>query len=431
MHSELQVKSSYITNDNFLFYIKNFKSIIKYLYLANNYNKYYLVITNETEQDINDINNNLINNKTNPEFNRLNLFILCFSDKQIEWCKNNNLQSQKNTKNIDFKNNYKPTVINKVGWAFEKHTLFLDYYKDEKIQIIHIEGLDHHWNILPYLNDKIYTLVTWPCYFHISSFKTALNALFTLNKNYNKKNICWLSPDLDGILWSYEFGFTAILCNQNCFLDYNKFVIKEDDKIYDMVMNCRPELWKRPFLAEKVDNLAYIKGATYGQQKLYDFSKLKSKYMNQNRIPMEEVLNIYNKSYCGGIFSEKEGACYSSSEYLLAGLPVISTISRGGRHTWYTPFNSVIVDASEEEVKKGVELCIYNIKNNIFNKEQIRNHHIKMTNEMRDNFNTHIQTIFDNNNININTTSYFEEKYFHKMKYNIKSVDCIPLLLNR
>ncbi|NBU99718.1 MAG: hypothetical protein EBS19_16170, partial [Spirochaetia bacterium] len=54
---------------------------------------------------------------------------------------------------------------------------------------------------------------------------------------------------------------------------------------------------------------------------VYISGKLKSKYMNQNRIPMEEVLNIYNKSYCGGIFSEKEGACYSSSEYLLAGLP--------------------------------------------------------------------------------------------------------------
>ena len=129
----------------------------------------------------------------------------------------------------------------------------MKYYDDNNIKIIHIEGLDHNWNIIPYLKNNMYTFITWPCYFHKSLYEFSVNTLYTLNKNYNKKNIIWLSPDLDGILWAYEYGFNSILCNHNCFLDYNKFIITNDINKYDAVMNCRPELRKRPYLAEKVN----------------------------------------------------------------------------------------------------------------------------------------------------------------------------------
>ena len=41
MFDKLQVISKYITDDSFEFFIKNFISIVPYLHLANNYNKYY------------------------------------------------------------------------------------------------------------------------------------------------------------------------------------------------------------------------------------------------------------------------------------------------------------------------------------------------------------------------------------------------------
>ena len=103
-------------------------------------------------------------------------------------------------------------------------------------------------------------------------YEYSTNTIFTLNPIFNKKNIIFLSPDLDGILWAYEYGFNAILCNQNCFIDYNKFFYSNKEITYSMVMNCRPELWKQPYLAENVIDLAYIKGATYGEKK-YDYSK--------------------------------------------------------------------------------------------------------------------------------------------------------------
>ena len=85
-HQDLLVKSNYLQNDQFKFYIKNFKSIINYFYLANNYNKYYLIITNENENDILNIKTSLNDNKKNPEFNKENLFFICSNEEQMRWC---------------------------------------------------------------------------------------------------------------------------------------------------------------------------------------------------------------------------------------------------------------------------------------------------------------------------------------------------------
>ena len=429
MFTNLQVLSKYKDTDSFIFYIKNFINIIKYLHLAQNYNTYYLIITNENEETLNNINFYLLNNKRNPEFERSNLFIVCSTEEHINWCINNNLKFINNDNIPEIINSFTPVTVIKPGWAFEKHQLFLEYYKNENIKILHIEGLEHNWNIIPYLKNNMYTFVTWPCYFGKWNYEFTRNTLYTLNKEYNIQNIVWLSPDLDGILWAYEYGYNSILCNQNCFIDYNNFNTKNTEIIYDAVMNCRPEIWKRPYLAEEIKNLAYIKGATYGNEK-YDYTKLTLKFMNESIINMNKVIEVYNKSYCGLIFSEREGACYSSSEYLLCGLPIISTESRGGRNTWYNKNNSIIVDPDKIKIKEAVEICIKNIKNNIFNKENIRNAHIELTNLMRQNFNEYIQKIFNDNNINLNAKEYWDINYFHKMKHNFNTTDCIQILNN-
>jgi glycosyltransferase involved in cell wall biosynthesis len=427
-HSNLLVKSIYISEFEVKFYIKNFKTIIPYLYLANNYNLYYLIITNETKEDICSIKNILINNKKNPEFNKINLFLVCSTEAQKEWCLEYEIQYILDDIDISF-NDYEPKILNEPpSWVFQKHARFVNYYNDEKIRIIHLEGLEHNWNILHLLKNNTYTLISWPCYFHKWLYELTVNTLFTVNKEYNKKNIIFLSPDLDCILWSYEYGYNSILANQNCLLDYNIFSIKNTDEIiYNMVMNCRPELWKRPNLAEKVNNLAYIKGAFFGNDK-YDYSKLNCKYVNEERISCEEVNKIYNESYCAGIFSESEGACYSSSEYLLSGLPVISTFSKGGRDTWYTKENSIMVEADEDSVSNAVDICIKKIQNGEFSRENIRNKHIEMSSIMRKNIIQCTQQIFDLHNINIHAFEHWNNNYFHKFIHTVDITEIIKIL---
>jgi glycosyltransferase involved in cell wall biosynthesis len=60
------------------------------------------------------------------------------------------------------------------------------------------------------------------------------------------------------------------------------------------------------------------------------------------------------QSYCGLILSKIEGVCRASSEYLLTGLPVVSTPSKGGRDVWYDKDNSLIVDPDECQVAEAV-----------------------------------------------------------------------------
>lgn len=429
-HNNLLVKSTYITSFEFKFYIKNFASIIKYIYLANNFNKYYLIITNETKQDVSNIKLNLDNNKKNPEFSKDNLFIICSNDEHKSWCIEYGFNYEINSEEKITFNDYKPIKLdNPPCWASNTNAGFVNYYTDDKIRIIHLEGLENNWKILHLLKNNTYTLITWPCYFHKWLYEFGVNALFTLNESYLKKNIIFLSPDLDCILFSYEYGYNSIFVNQNCLLDYSIFDIKDEEIKYDMVMNCRPELWKRPFLAEKVEKLAYIKGATYrSEEEKYDYSKLNCKFINENRISAEKVNEIYNQSYCASIFSDSEGACYSSSEYLLSGLPVISTHSKGGRDTWYTPDNSIIVDPNEDAVANAVKTCIQKINNGEFNRQNIRNKHIEKSHEMRNNIIQCTQYIFDLHNIDIDASEYWEKNFFHKLIKYVDIKDIINIL---
>ena len=184
-----------------------------------------------------------------------------------------------------------------------------------------------------------------------------------------------------------------------------------------MVMNSRPERnFKRPYLARAVPSLAYIKGYNFRKNDLYDYSELQTTFVNEQRIPKEQVMQIYNESYCGGIFSAEEGACYSSSEYLLCGLPVVSTDGRGGRDTWFDAENSIIVEPDEIAVKTAVETWINRINAGTVNPMAIREKHILLQEKMRKNFNDKVQELFDMHSININAHEYFSTKYKHYLK---------------
>ena len=53
------------------------------------------------------------------------------------------------------------------------------------------------------------------------------------------------------------------------------------------------------------------------------------------RLPLSEVNRHLNRAGVGLCLSEREGAMFASTEYLLSGLPVVSTPSTGGRHVYY------------------------------------------------------------------------------------------------
>jgi len=184
--------------------------------------------------------------------------------------------------------------------------------------------------------------------------------------------------------------FDCIFANQNAFINPNAFTIVNNvEKEYNLVLNARFAVYKRTELAKQVENIIHIGYYMKNEEYFNDFdnynyvnfknnSKQKTDFSILNT---DEITEYYNKSYVGGIFSKVEGACCASSEYLLCGIPVVSTESKGGRDIWYNKDNSIICKDNEASVKESVELAIQKVKNDEFNKHIIRENYLKQMDE--------------------------------------------------
>jgi hypothetical protein len=421
----LKVRSDYIDSKKnaYIFYISGFEETIPLFHLGYNTNVYNLILTDETEAMVQTLDMHLKTTKRNPEFDRRQIIFHTQDEEQIAWCTRAGFQSRPLTDEIRAqldRPEYSPVSCTKPSWGFNGYSIYYNYYSDSQIKIIRLEGLEHNWDILQLLRPHMHLFVQIPCMFGKWNFEFSRNTIFTRNPSFPLKNIYLECPNLDVFLFCHEYEFNGVLINHNCWLDYDAMKYAPTEKKYDMVMNCRPENIKRPWLAKQVPDLAYIKGINFKKDDLYDYKQLPFKYMNETRISPAEVNRIYNESYCGGIFSEAEGACYSSSEYLLSGLPVISTVSAGGRDTWYTPHNSIIVDATEEAVAAAVVLAKQKLADGSFNPEKIRAEHIAESERMRSVFNDTIQSLFTKYGVSVDAKELFAQKYYHKFKAGIK-----------
>ncbi len=72
------------------------------------------------------------------------------------------------------------------------------------------------------------------------------------------------------------------------------------------------------------------------------------------RLVGSEVNRHLNRATVGLCLSEKEGAMFASTEYLLAGLPIVSTPSTGGRHVYYDEEYCWIVPPDPRSIANAV-----------------------------------------------------------------------------
>lgn len=399
------------------FYIHDFAEIVKYIYLGTNSYEYHLIMTAEPEDILAEIDTNLQTNKRNPPFNRTSITVHVSNLDQKIWCDRYDLQST--MESVDFPPPFVPTITEQKNYILKDSASLYEYYSTSTFSIFRIEGFHQNWNILNLLPPTAYVFAQIACHMTKAVFDYEANALYTRNPSLNPKQIIFECPNLDALLWASEYGFSYIFANHNCYLDWNIFKPTGTTKKYDLVINSRPEKWKRPYLASKVSRFAFIKGASYrGPDEQFNYKKFPYSYINSKPLTPVAVNEIYNQSYCGGIFSELEGACYSSSEYLLAGLPVVSTESKGGRDVWYTETNSIIVEPTEDAVRTAVQQAKEKLASGFFQPMEIRNAHISKSEECRTNFITKVQAIADAHGIAFNSREYFHMKYFHKfIKY--------------
>jgi len=164
-------------------------------------------------------------------------------------------------------------------------------------------------------------------------------------------------------------GQEAIHCSHNAFVDEAIFrPIPTSERRYEAVYNAAIAPWKRHHLASLVSSCAHIfykKVTDDHEQTMAHLTALRDllphhHFVNRivdGRIEGLEppaVNAILAQCRSGLCLSKREGAMLASMEYLLAGLPVVSTPEVGGRHVFADPEFWLTVADNAEAVRDGV-----------------------------------------------------------------------------
>ena len=299
-----------------------------------------------------------------------------------------------------------------------KQIPFRLYLEDVGCRIFIIENLQHNFEWLQEWHFKFrkndHFLVIVGCFYHDALVEEASRMFDALG--LNKANFHILANDQRDIALFAKYGFHAVLVNQNAMLDENHVMRPiPGAKIYDAVYVARLIALKRHYLASAIDNLALVAGPNAGSAPS-EYIPVHT-YRNEYELDPNEVCKKINQSYCGLILSENEGASFVSSEYLLCGVPVVSTPSEGGRSIWYNAYNSIIAEPNPLSIKEAVNEFISNSRD----PERIRNDHIMLANEHRQRFIALLNSILEQSGIQyIDAQKYFVSHFIHKMREGIE-----------
>jgi hypothetical protein len=184
----------------------------------------------------------------------------------------------------------------------------------------------------------------------------------------------------------------VMFCNHNAFLNERVFDIVENvPKIHDLIVDSAFHEYKNVEKANRIKetlHIGYVKHdlsthvviPTYGKLANFANANATGKY---KRLTKPQINARYNESRVAGIFSLIEGACFASSQYLLAGLPVISTRSQGGRDIWFNEFNCIICENDEDSIYDAHQTAMQRLESGEFNARQIRELHLQQMDEHR------------------------------------------------
>ncbi len=129
-------------------------------------------------------------------------------------------------------------------------------------------------------------------------------------------------------------GLKACLHNQNIHAREGVFYPEEASPRYDAVYAAAMEPYKRLHLAKDIQSLfvlTYKSGHASGWDLHREHPELKHAEYNREFLGEPAVRSLYASSRCGLALSKVEGAMWAAAEYLLCGLPVVSTRNFGGR----------------------------------------------------------------------------------------------------
>jgi glycosyltransferase involved in cell wall biosynthesis len=220
----------------------------------------------------------------------------------------------------------------------------------------------HKNNIYDISNEKGFSFIgiTW-----------RLEPSFFINMKGQEEKCILCLDDASQVEKAKKIEIPYFICPTAVFCDLGKFIYEPKEKKYNAVLNCRNSLWKRRYLATQVEKLALIyypspRSSVPDNLGFQNAFRANIKDGSYNKLKPEEVSAILNTSRVGLILSSQEGSPRAVVEYLLCGLPVISTRADCGRWEFLNISNCLIVEDNEESVNLGVKRAIELLDNGTF-----------------------------------------------------------------
>jgi glycosyltransferase involved in cell wall biosynthesis len=207
--------------------------------------------------------------------------------------------------------------------------------------------------------------------------------------------LCAPTLTIFNLLRKYRPKLYCCLANHNAFIDESLYKIDYSiEKKFDLIVSSAFSKYKNYHFIKNIKKscaIGYFTSdttiKTMPSLNTYcpNFEDKKRTKDNFKWVSPHTSCKYYNMSKIGGIFSIEEGACFSSSEYLLCGLPVLSCHCSGGREIWYNNENSVLCEPNEESVISNLELMINEYNKGKYDREKIRENHINQMDFHRNN----------------------------------------------
>tara|TARA_B100001564_G_scaffold359974_1_gene384291 strand:+ start:1302 stop:2291 length:990 start_codon:yes stop_codon:yes gene_type:complete len=279
-----------------------------------------------------------------------------------------------------------------------------------------------------YINNKAnpYTLFLWQYRtlddLSWEQLKPQINRILGEVTDLNIVICCNDIKTLNNMPKEYGSRFSGILCNHNATVSRKIFNIQSCDKMWDSVYTARMCEFKRHHLSYNLSNILYLtSGNKKGQSNPYTKKGHMLLMANQNNnftlyhksVPKKQVNYLLNRSRVGLCLSSKEGAMYSSIEYLLCGLPIVSTKSTGGRDVFFTNENCIIAEDTPESVAECVQKWLLNYPT-LEQRQRIRQDAVSTQKQHTKILKNKLKEI---SSVDIDIDKLYKEKFVHKWSY--------------
>jgi glycosyltransferase involved in cell wall biosynthesis len=241
-----------------------------------------------------------------------------------------------------------------------------------------------------------------------------------VSSTWPNARVTFLANDVAELTVLRDIGVPSVLVNHNAFVDESIYRVIEIEREFDAVYTARFSQHKRHDLATDIGKITLIvtlptaEGVASLREMLPQCNIANEFDGKLEHLSPKEVTFHLNTAKCGLCLSPVEGAMFSSMEYLLCGLPVVTIDNIGGRNWFFSHDYTIFCDAHPAAVSDAVRRLI----SREIPREYIREAALQRVRRERQAFFSLVDAVFRENAQEARRFELeFERIFFDKMNY--------------